>query len=215
MSATLADLKSAIQRELYNRTDLTTEISAAINAAIAHYQREKFYFTEEQATATTVKDQASLGLPSDLNLIDGITITYSTYPVPMVRRDWLTMQQLFVNTTILTGPPTDYAIYANQLWFWPTPNGAYALTLYEDFQNAAPVQDTDSNNWTVDAEELIRSRAVADIRCHVLKQQAALLEMSSMRPEPFLSIREKIAHGSLVGLTMQRTSSGRIKPIDF
>lgn len=217
MTDTLADLKNATIRELFNRSDLTTEISAAINSAISHYQKQKFWFTEEQDTASTVQNQASLALPSDFGYIDGITIIYSTYPVRMERRDWKTMQEFYVNTTILVGPPTDYAIYADQLWFWPTPNNAYTLTLYQNFLNAAPTTDTDTSDWTMvgHAEELIRSRAVADIFCHVLKRNSSLEELAALGERPYFSKREMIAHQNLMGFTAQRISSGRIKPIAF
>jgi len=216
MSATYGDLQSAIARELFNRTDLTTEIQAAIQSAIAHYQKHEFYFSEEQDTATTVNGQSSLGLPSDHGWVEGLTIIYSTYPIPMLRRDWLTMQQLYVNSSVLTGPPTDWAIFADQLWFWPTPNGAYTVTMWQNIQNAAPSADSDSNNWTVDAEELIRSRAVADVRCHVLRDPPALQEFGLLGPEsPFFSKREHIAYTNLKTYTAQRIGAGVIKPIDF
>lgn len=219
MTDTLADLQSAIQRELLNRTDLTTEISAAINSAISHYAKQKFWFSEKDTTLTTVNATASLALPSDFGFVDGLTIIYSTYPIRMERRDWKTMQDLIVNTTALVGQPTDYAIYENKLWFWPTPNGAYSVTLYENFLNAAPTNGTDTSNWTQVgvAEELIRSRTVADIECHILKKDAAKQEMGVMFAAglPFLCNRERIAHQNLVTYTTQKISSGRIRPIAF
>ena len=217
MTDTYSDLQSAIVRELSNRSDLTTEIQAAIYSAISHYQKHKFWFSEETETAATVNGQASLALPSDLGWVDGITIIYSTYPIRMERRDWKTMQDLLVNTTILLGQPTDYAIQGNVLWFWPTPNGAYTLTMYENFQNAPPVNGTDSSCWTIvgQAEELIRSRAVADIYCHILKRQASLEELGALGELPYFSKREMVAHKNLLGFTNQRLSSGTIRPIAF
>src|SRR5215469_13199664 len=106
---TLGGIKAAIQLELLNRTDLTTEIAFAIQNAIVHYQKDKFWFTEEQDTAYTVPLQSSLGLPSDHGWVEGLTVIYSTngYPVRMERRDWKTMLELYVNQSTLTGPPTD------------------------------------------------------------------------------------------------------------
>lgn len=215
MSGTLLDLKAACKRELFNRTNLDTEIAAAIQAACTHYQKHEFYFSEGWETGSTVANQPNMGLPADLGWIDGITIVYSNYPVPMIRRDWQTMQDLYVNQQSLKGQPTDYALFGQQLWFWPTPNAAYALTMYKNLQNAPPAADTDSNNWTVDAEELIRSRAVADVQCHIMKRQDALTEFANVMAEGFMSGRERIAYKQLKELSALQMSSGRIKPIDF
>src|SRR5262252_5810481 len=213
MANTLADLKSACVRELWNRTDLATEILASINSAVGHYQKEKFWFTEEQTVATTVANQASLGLPSDHGYIDGITIVYSTYPIPLIRRDWEWMLDAMVNTTFLIGLPTDYAIHSQQLWFWPMPNAAYALTMWQNMQNAPPTQDTDSNNWTTvgQAEELIRARTVADVRVNIIKNQLALQEFAGVADRGFYSLKEKIAFDKLHNYSIDYLSSRRIR----
>jgi hypothetical protein len=216
MAGTLGDMKANIVLELDNRSDLTTEIANAISFAITHYQPQKFYFTEKSTTVTTTLNTATTALPTDLEYIDGVTIIYSTFPIAMERRSWATMLEMMVNTTALTGQPTDYAIYENKFYWWPTPNGAYTVTVYENFQNAAPVSDAATgNNWMVDAEELIRSRAKSDIECNILHKQNALLEMAQVADDGYLSFREKIAHRRLQELTTRRISSGRIKPSPF
>lgn len=221
MTDTLADLQAACIRELYNRTDLTTELAAAINSAISHYQKQKFWFSEETETAVTVANTSNLALPSDFGWVDGLTILNSagTLPIRMGRIDWSVMQDYGANSTLSLGLPTEYAIYADQLWFYPTPDQAYALTLYTNFQNAPPTLGTDVSSWTSvgKAEELIRSRSVADIFCQVLKRPASLQEMGVMAQmnEPYLSVRERLAHQNLLGFTNQRISSGGIRPIAF
>lgn len=215
MSGTYGDLKAAIVRELFNRTDLTAEIQAAIQAAISHYQKDKFFFSENQQNMATVNLQPNYGLPSDFGFIDGMTIIYSTYPIRLERRDWKTMQDLMVNTTFLVGQPTEYAIYGGELWFWPTPNGAYPVQLYQNFKNAPPTQDTDTSVWTDDAEELIRSRAVGDILVHDIKRDAAMQEFAQVAGEGYFSGRERIAHKQLLTYSAKYLSSGRINPQDF
>ena len=217
MSSSLSDLKNAIIRELNNRTDLTTEIAAAINSAIVYYQRKKFWFSEESVTSATVANQSYITVPSDFGYIDGVTVIYSSggYPVPIIKRDWLSMQELYVNSNTILGPPTDWGYYQNRIWFWPMPNAVYTVTLWQNFKNAAPSSDNDtSTNWTNEAEELIRSRAVADIRCNVIKAQAALQEFAAVGAAGFFSGREKIAYDSLHSETIDRMSS-RLKPISF
>lgn len=213
-----SDLKAAVVRELENRGDLSTQIAAACQSAISHYAKHKFWFTEEQTTAFTVNLQPSLALPTDHGWIDGFTITYTTYPIRLERRPWREMQELIFNTTQLVGQPTDYAVYADQIWFWPTPNGAYALTMYQNMQNAPPVADTDVTDWSTvaKAEELIRSRAVADVKIHILKRPAALEEFQvASQAGDFMAVRERIAYNNLRDFTAQRISSGKVKAYYF
>lgn len=219
MTATYLDLQNAISRELLNRSDLTTEIQASIQSAIYHYQKDKFWFSEEDDTAQTVAGQPSLGLPDDFGYVDGMTILFSagTLPIRMRRVDWSVMQDCGANSTVSPGMPTEYAIYADQFWFWPTPNSAYTLTLYHNFFNAPPTLSDDTAVWTDQqgGEELIRSRAVADIKCHILQADTAKMEMSSVAGEGYFSMRERIAHKRLLSFTNQRISSGYIRPYSF
>ena len=215
---TLADLKAAIVRELYNRTDLTTEINAAILSAVAFYEQEKWWWKETQETdLATVNNQPYISLPADFNYEDGFTITYSTYPLPLIKRDWETMLRLLISSVTMRGQPTDYAFYANQIWFYPTPNGNYALTMWKTRDLPVLSDDSQVNNWTTDAEELIRSRAVADIRCHILREQAALMEMGAVAQggAKQLSNRERIAHENLWTKNTVKLMSGHISPHFF
>lgn len=218
MTATLLDLKSAIKRELRNRTDIDTQIAASINSAIYHYQKDKFWFTEETSTKTTTASTATVALPTDFGFLDGITILFSTgtLPVRLTKRDLTTLLDMGGNSTTYTGLPTDYAIYADALYLYPVPNGVYTLTLYQNFLNAPPTLDADTSDWTnpAKAEELIRSRAVADIECHILKKAESKLEMAQVAPLGFFSMREKIAHDRLNKMTNQRISSG-IRAVQF
>lgn len=219
MSLTYQNLQDAIVRELLNRSDLTTEIQAAIQSAIYHYQKFKFWFSEETDTALTVNGQPSLAVPTDFGYVDGLTILFSsgTLPIRMQRVDWSVMQDYGANSTVSPGLPTEYAIYADQFWFWPTPNGAYLLTLYHNFLNAPPTNGTDLSVWSDQskAEELIRSRAIADIKCHILHNDTAKMEMSSVAGEGYFSMRERIAHKNLLSFTNRRISSGYVKPFNF
>lgn len=218
---TLGVMQTAIASELQNRTDLTDEISGAINSAIAYYQKHKFWFSEEVETASTIAGQAALALPSDLGWVDGLTVLTApgTLPLRLTRRDWREMIEMGANSTLGPAQPTDYAIQGNVLWLYPTPDNAYTLTMYENFMNAAPVNASDISCWTTagQAEALIRSRTVADIICHVLKMDYAIAERDelAMGDEPFLSRQERYAYLNLRSLTQQRVSAGRIRAVAF
>jgi hypothetical protein len=212
------DLQNAVQRDLYGRTDLTTQIQNKILSAISHYEKEKWWFKEDQDTSlVTVNGQPYLDVPSDFEFDDGFTITYSNYPLPMVKRDWETMLRFLISTTTLKGQPTDYAFFKNQFWFYPTPNAAYTLTLWKTKNLPVLVNSSDANAWTDEAGELIHSRATADIRCQILREGPALEEMALMAQGgmPFYCYREKIAYDQLQSKNVSKLSTGHISPHFF
>lgn len=216
--STYGDLKSAIKRELYNRTDLDTQIQAAILNAVKFYENDKWWWKEQQETdLATVSGQAFITLPDDFDYADGFTITYSTYPLPLIRRDWETMLRLLISSTTMRGQPTDWAFYANQVWFYPTPNAAYMLTMWKTATLTPLSDDSESTPWTNDAEEIIRSRAVADIRCHILREQAALSEMQIMRGQQKdqFSNRELSAYNRLWTKNTAKIMTGKVTPHHF
>lgn len=217
--ATFQDLQNRCQGELYNRTTLATQISQACLTAILHYSREKWSWSEQLQTANTVQGQPSIGLPTGFVYDDSMTLTYGNYPLPLVKRDWETMQRFLVSATTLQGPPTDYAYYAGQFWFYPTPSGVWQLNLWGNIRETALSAGTDTNDWTNEAEELARSRAVADIRCHILREANALSEMSVMAQNAstkrFMCNRERIAYESLRAFTNDRMSADAFVPQFF
>lgn len=216
--STFGDLKSAVKRELYNRTDLDTEINAAILSAVAFYENDKWWWKEQQETdLATVSNQAFIDLPDDFEYEDGFTITYSTYPLPLIKRDWETMMKLLISSTTMKGQSTDYAFYGKKIWFYPTPNAGFALTMWKTRILTPLSDDAESNEWTNEAEEIIRSRSVADLRCHILREEAALQEMAIMRQSGHdqLSNRELSAYNALWRRSTIKLMSGKIAPHYF
>ncbi len=216
--STYGDMQARIVTELYNRKDLTSQIKNAILSAVQFYETEKWWWKEQQETdLATVNGQAFIALPADFDYSDGFTITYSTYPLPLIRRDWETMLRLLISSTTMRGQPTDWAYYANLVWFYPTPNGNYPLTMWKTATLTPLSVDTESTPWTNDAEEMIRSRAIADIRCHILREQAALAEMQVMRGQnkDQFSNRELSAYNRLWAKNTAKLMTGTVAPHFF
>jgi hypothetical protein len=210
-------LQSRIADELA-RTDLTSQIALEILTAIKHYEQQRFWFDEARATASTVASTANLAVPTDLIAIDTLTITYNGHPYELTERSWDWYRSIGGgDSSITTAVPTDFAYYNNELWFYPVPDNAYALTIAYLKQLTALSSGTDSNAWTVNGEEMIRARAKAGVRCNYLYDPEAVQErqMFAARGEPYLCALEKIAHQALVGQSNVRLSTGRLKRFDF
>jgi len=215
MANDYAAMQARIADELFGRTDLTTQIQTAIQSALTFWQRRKFFFNEGIDTSiTTVSGTQSYAVPSGFQGNDSLTITYSNYPYPMDKITWDQFRIYAINAAQSPSVPECWAYYADQIWLYPTPNGAYLLSLAETKNLGALSAGSDTNAWMVEGEELIRGRAKADVLINILHDQAATAERAglAMAGEYFYSIAEQIAYCSLMGISTMKMSSGRLRP---
>lgn len=214
MTGTYGDLAARIQDELV-RTDLASQTLLEIQSAIRHYERQSFWFNEGQATSATVTATPNYAVPTDLLEIDNITITYSGHPYELHRRTWGWYRAIHGDDlNIGRSVPTDYTYFANQLWVYPVPDTVYVLSMGYIKQLPTLVNPTDTNEWMVGGEELIRSRAEQAVRTRYAGDPIAREERNMMvqSGKNFYSPEEEIAYISLVGTAISRLSSGSVMP---
>jgi hypothetical protein len=156
---TLTALKNQIASELH-RSDLTTQIGAAITAAVRSYQRERFWFLEERAVLTASASQAWYAVPSNFDNNDSMLITVSGTKTPLPQVTYTEIDEKDDGVTY--GIPTEFAVYQDQFRFYPAPDDEYVFTLSYHKHLDAP-SDSGSNAWTNAAYDLIRCRAEGDV----------------------------------------------------
>lgn len=200
--ATLSDIKSLVAGDLH-RGDLTAQIATAITDAIDYYSREKFYFLEGRATASTVNGEAFVAVPSDMQSLDSLLITISGSKSPIERVNYIEIDEM--DSGSYTGSPSMWAYYADQIRLYPVPNAVYTITL-SYHKKLSALSDNGSNAWTTDARNLIRHRAVWDIYLNYLKAE----DMAR-----FAKASELDEYGSLIGLDSRRGASGRLRKTDW
>lgn len=204
---TLADLKSRIALELA-RTDLSAQIANAINDAIKFYGRERFWFNQSRnITFITVDGQQAYGaldqvLIPNLIKIDDIFFSDDKYPLD---RYSATDFEMLTGGSTANGRPCAYTYTDNQIFLYPTPNAAYTLRLYAHYR--LPVlADGDTNAWTDDAEELIRTHAKQILYLDSLEDDQGAARMGVKIPELLSVLRAE---------TSARMGTGRIRPTQF
>lgn len=202
--ATLATMKSRIADEIA-RTDLTTQIAAAILSAIEFYDRRRFWFNETESTFNTIAGTdayaaADAAFLSTLIEDDSMTVTYSGSKEPMRKISFGEMQRYRIDL-VQSGPPTHYAYYRQRLYLHPVPDAAYPIIVFHTAALGIPANDGASNAWTTEAEELIRLRAKADLFENVIREFA---EADRLRG------REQEALQSLIRFTNGRTATGYV-----
>jgi hypothetical protein len=205
---TLADLKNRIALELA-RSDLSAQTANAVSDAIKFYGRERFWFNQSRnITFSTVNGQQSYGaadqaLIPNLIKIDDIFLTEATkYPLD---RYSATDFEMLTGGSTANGKPTAYTYTDNQIFLYPTPNDAYAMRIYAHYRLPV-IADNETNAWTDDAEELIRTHAKQLLYLDPLEDDQGAARMGVKIPELLAALRAE---------TSARMGTGRIRPTEF
>lgn len=204
---TYADIQARIADEL-NRSDLTSQIQKAIISAVKHYDEDRTWFNEERATALTVASQNYVGVPSDFISEDKLQITIGSvlYTLLKIPYDEWAVKSAFTTS----GQPTEYAYYQDRFYLYPTPGSAYTLTISYVKILTELSAGTDTNGW-VDAEEMIRSRAMADVKINVLHDMPARAEAGSLAKTGCYAITEYSAMQRFLARRDTKVMTGKLK----
>lgn len=155
-------MQRRIWREL-DRDDITAVAQDAIQSAIRFYAGQRFWFNEDRWTATTSTNVEYYSFPQNFRDVDTLNITVGQNRYTLLRRTWAYLEDIARNTQNYRGYPTDYAVYRNELRLYPIPPDQYTLELAGQADLMDLSSDTTTNAWMVHGEEMIRSRACADI----------------------------------------------------
>lgn len=181
-------------------SDIQSQIKLAILSAVAHYERERFYFSELRSeTFSTVANQEFYGSSDNANIpnlahIDSLTMTINTTQRwPLIEREWDWFEQYNFDTSFV-GDPEYYAYYGRQIRLGPIPNAVRTIRISGIWRLTALSADADSNVWTTEAEELIRSRAKWDIWRNVLKEEQQAQIAKASESEAYAALKRETTH---------------------
>src|SRR5690606_3266237 len=195
------------------RDDLTAEIKQAINDAIKTWEGERFGFNEVRYSLMTVPGQEYYGLSEAggqgrIMEIDSITITVNDWPSRLIPRthQWMDDHQVLPNQYL--GQPDSYAVYADQLRLFPIPDsagphpgGSYELIISALAQlGPSPlVNDTDTNAWMTEGEQLIRAQALRNLYRFPLRDADGRALAEDMINEAMWNLKRKMAAKAYTG----------------
>lgn len=193
------------------RTDINTQVKLAINRAIAKYSKQRWWFDETTANWTTVQGTweygTADGIPDDIRQIDFFRITVNNVYYEVLQRDI----QFIVNANVNNnqGQMTDYAWYAQKIWFYPVPQDAYAITLWYQKVFAPLVFPSDTNDFTTipEAEELIENEALRWLYKKVILDAEKAAEYEAAAFESWKTLNQ--VNESVTGI------NGSIKPTQW
>lgn len=209
---TRSDIEAQIADDLA-RSDLTTQISNAVNAAIRAYRFERLGFNEAYRVTATASISANYLALSDLSVrfrkVDRIRLLRDSGDyLDLYRRDydWIMSRQ---DDRVLS-MPIEYAVYNNTIHFDTIADDTYTLAIDGVKElgtgTTASFSAGDASAWFNEARELVRHRAKREVYAHVLKD----MELASAA-----AAAEKDAFNVLKSELDQVASTGFIRPTEF
>jgi hypothetical protein len=191
---TYAVMRSRIEDEIYDAT-ITSSVNSAILDAISFYGRKKFWFNQTTLTWPTVAAQELYGtsdnasIPNVLEFLEPLKVTSGSYkydvdPVPHEKIN-------SAQNGAITGLPCHYSYFNLNVRLYPIPDAVYTITAYVHYKLTALSADGDSNAWTTDAEELIRTRAKRQLALHKLWDAEMYTRLKPAEDEALAALRSE------------------------
>lgn len=169
---TLTIMQARIANEI-DDDDLGDEITSAIQSAIKHHERRRFYFNQKTFTFPTVAAQEYYAAAdaADIATFLEVQTQYLTsggirYPINVTSFEAIDESQ---NGTV-TGRPTNWAFFGQKFRLYPIPDAVYTVTVAGHYRLATITDPALGNAWFDDAEELIRQRAKRIIAMDITKE---------------------------------------------
>jgi nitrogen fixation protein FixH len=217
--STFGDMVARIGSEL-QRSDIDAQIKKAIQTAIEHWGRERFWWNEEVTSWDTVastRNYSESAATPVAKKSDVLTITVNGSRYQLREKTYAELDAKTVTTTF-TGPPTEYAYYESNYYLYPIPDQSYSIA-HAHVRAIANVSmcasASQTNAWMTDGEELIRQRAKAIVKIDVLDKPDAKSEADRLLGTGCLSTMERAALLQVRGEVEGRVTSGRIRPTSF
>lgn len=212
---TLGIMVDRIADEL-SRDELKTQTEDAIRSAVNNYAGDRWWFNEVAALTITLTPAVEFyPLPDDFEEVDAFSVLIGGNLLDIDERSFNTINTWQTNNVV--GQPTDFAIYGNQLDIFPIPNDTF-LTVLSYVQSVSTLTTTTCTNaFMTYGEELIRSRARADIQINFLRDEGVTSEYLLMLQAgfTFYSLRERVAYQNLKSRSTRRIATNRIRQVSF
>lgn len=201
---TLALLKARIWDDLFKQDDLdpskpdSPQIGQAIDDAIRHYQRKRFYFNERRdLTFATLPGQVWYGVGDDADIpafvrLDGLFLQRPGGQLTELRQVENNEFEYLTDGTSSKGEPLFYTYFGRQLGVYPIPGDTYTVRMMGHVLVPGPAADDEEDNvWMTEAFELIRCKAKKQLFGHVKQDPQMASVYDTMEREALAALRSE------------------------
>lgn len=215
MSTYLA-MQTRIADELA-RDNISQQIKNAIQTTIKHFERDRFWFNTKIITFETVVNQEYYDSTAHADIPNIIDFDAATYDIDGSKQPMEQVPFMLVDaaqSSDVVGEPYYYAYYDERIRLYPIPNqAARTITMAVHHRLAMLSADTDTNAWMVEAEELIRLMAKADLLENVIRDESGFVEAARLRQRAIGSPRGGVpsVYYGLKAETNTREHDGKLR----
>ncbi|WP_298800112.1 hypothetical protein [uncultured Devosia sp.] len=217
----------ALLQPLSDASGLSSPIDNAVQSAIALWEREPFYFNgfriEPDAGSPFqlvagqefygAADYPPLGTLACIKTIRILQGGQNRFTLKERTNDYL--DNIAVNDA-WRGLPTDYSYFALQLRIYPIPDVAYPVGIVGTQRFADLVEDSDSNAWTADGFDLIKSQAKLILAREVIHDAGLETAMEkAIYGDPMIPRARGYLRALKDETTRRNSSRSRIRPTYF
>lgn len=203
MATTLQNVIDRIRQDYLNRpTDLETETVRAVQAAVRHYERHRYPWTENGLTTlTTVTAVGTLSLPADFQILDGLELQYSGQNSDLRTSTYATIRRLNSVVAVSPGVPYHFALHGNYFHISPLPDSAYPVLCYYVQKLPVLAALTDTNDWLSAAEDVIVYHAAKLVWANILRNDAEANKMYALERTAATELAEYVAQRQNTSIT--------------
>lgn len=202
--STFIEVQNRVNSDFLNR-DYGAETRRAIQAAVRHYERQRWPFNETSTALTTSAGQSYLALPSNFLILDDLRLTINGGDEPLFPRDPQFIRDSNMNAT--QGQPSHYALYQDRVELSLIPDSAYPVPCYYIKSLPTLSADDDTNEWIQGGmEDIIAYHAAMLMWATIIRNDNEALKFRTLRDEAETDMR---------ALHVQRHTPNRLKPTQF
>lgn len=201
--ATLADIRSAVSRKIQDPDNTgvsASVVNSEINRSIRFYSNYRFWFNEGLANITLTAGSNVLPSVPAANMVElsvnGLMLIDNQVKITLQK---LHPDEFFARDQDQTGRPAYYTYRNDQYLLLPVPDIAYPLVYRYLSQPAVLVSDSDTNAFTIYAEDLIMLHTVKNIYAE---------DKQDPQSAEYYSVLEKQQLNSLLERSDSRLGSG-------
>jgi hypothetical protein len=166
--ATLGELRATILDDLIDSRLTTPQVNRAINDAINFYEKKSFYFNGFNKSVTLIGGQEYY---TSSDIPDYVSIEYIEFTTGGLRIKVMPVDDSYIAALQnggVTGTPYAFSYIHQQLRFFPIPSSGIMATVQAAVKFPPLADDSSSNVWTTEAEELIRQSAKRRLALNIL-----------------------------------------------
>jgi hypothetical protein len=203
--STFAQMRAVIADDL-DRSDLSTQINRAINRAIKYYEKEPFWFKETVgtfSTTATTKIYTTSTIPTDISEIDYMEVVVSGNDYKLTEKTYNEIEEMDISHQ--GGIPEYYAYYDESIYLYPIPDDTYTVRISYTKTYTELSGDSDTNDWTTEAEDLIEARALWTIYARTIKDDEEANKYKGIEQDALETLRSKTEQYSGGNSTIRST----------